>query len=338
MGSGVGSMPDSDAERLKRRRESREKYRAAHPDRVRQSSKDNLARRRARLEVEEHRRAADRARAREWAAAYPDRARERSRAWSEQHPERRRELQRDYYRRNAEDRRRATRDQNTRRRQNPAQREQERQYQAERRDVRNAQQTIRRSDPEIRERQNQDQNERRRRERRRRQLGLPPRLPHRTTLNAREENASAARAFFSQRRGPRAIRLLREEQAEVRAAAWLGSEACRAEGLMALIEADARRPALLTAAVNEILSTEVGARLREEVRMDSIARRLRGATPYPDAEAEALRRALAALTARHPPRPERVVPPRGGRRKTSEFRGEQQRTPTPQLDRSMPSI
>jgi hypothetical protein len=331
-------MPENDEERQKRQSESRARYRAAYPDRVRQSRRGNLARRRARLEAEHKRRTRDRQRVHGWAAAHPDRARERSRAWSEQNPDRRRELQRNYYQRNQEERRRANREQNTRRRQEPAQREQERQYQAARREVRNDQQRVRRSDPEVRDKHNQEQNERRRRERRRRQLGLPPRRTHRATFNEREANGSAAHAFFSRRRGAGEIRLLREEQAEVRAAASLASDALWGQELAARIRADATAPARTAAAVNELLATEVGTRLREEVKMDSIARRVRGAEPYPNAEAEVRRRALNAITARRAALAESGVPAHGRASKASKFARVPQRIRAVRPGRAFPSI
>ena len=331
-------MPENDAERQKRQRESRARYRAAYPDRVRQSRRGNLARRRARLEAEGKRRTRDRQRVHEWAAAHPDRARVRSRAWSEQNPDRRRELQRNYYQRNQEERQRATREQNTRRRQDPAQREQERQHQAARREVRNAQQMARRSDPEARDKHNQEQNERRRRERRRHQLGLPPRRTHRATINEREANASAAHAFFSRRRGAGEIRLHREEQAEVRAAASLASDALWGQELAARIQADATGPARTAVAVNELLATEVGTRLREEVRMDSIARRMRGAEPYPHAEAEVRRRAITALTPRRAALAEGDVPAHGRASKARLFGRVSQRTRAVRPGRTFPSI
>ena len=331
-------MPENDAERQKRQRESRARYRAAYPDRVRQSKRGNRERRRARLEAELKRRTRDRLRVHEWAAAHPDRARERSRAWSEHNPDRRQELQRNYYQRNQEERRRAAREQNTRRRQDPAQREQERQQQAARREVRNAQQRARLSDPEARDKHNQEQNERRRRERRRHQLGLPPRRTHRPTINEREANASDAHAFFSRRRGVGEIRLLREEQAEVRAAASLASDALWDQELAARIRADATGPARTTAAVNELLATEVGTRLREDVKMDSIARRVRGAEPYPDAEAEVRRRVLNAITVRRAALAEGGVPAHGRTSKASKFARVPQRTPSVRPGRTFPSM
>jgi len=204
--------------------------------------------------------------------------------------------------------------------------------------VRNAQQMARLSDPEARDKHNQEQNERRRRERRRHQLGLPPRRAHRATINEREANGSAAHAFFSRRRGAGEIRLLREGQAEVRAAASLASDALWGQELAARIRADATGPARAAAAVNELLATEVGTRLREEVKMDSIARRVRGAEPYPDAGAEVRRRALNAITARRAAIAEGSVPAHGRTPQAGKFARVPQRTRAVRPGRTFPSI
>jgi hypothetical protein len=288
--------PELVKEYRQRERERRAQYQAANPEKVRQDRRDYEQRRQERLTAEETRRTKNRQRAREWAAANPERARARREAWNGQHPERVRELQRNYHQRNIDERKRAARDQNTRRRQDPAQRERERGYQTARSDVRNAGQRARRADPELREKLNQEQNERRRRERRRRQLGLPPRRPHRATINERAENAAAASVFFSRRHSPSDVRALLQDQAEVRAASSLTSDPFWAAELAAQIRADARLPARIAALTDQKLATFEGARLREEVRLDSVARTLRGAQPYANLEAEARRRALAALT------------------------------------------
>jgi hypothetical protein len=288
--------PELIKEYRQRERERRAQYQAANPEKVRQDRRDYEQRRQERLKAEDARRTKNRQRAREWAAANPDRARAKRKAWNEQHPERARELQRNYHQLNSDERKRAAREQNTRRRKDPAQREREREYQAARSDVRNAGQRVRRADPEVRDKLNQEQNERRRRERRRRQLGLPPRRPHRATINERAENAAAASAFFSRRHSPAEVRTLLQKQAEVRAAASLTSDSFWAAELAAQIRTDARLPARIAALTNQKLATGEGGRLREEVRLDSIARAQRGAQPYSSLEGEARRRALVALT------------------------------------------
>ncbi|OJX69436.1 MAG: hypothetical protein BGO94_13035 [Micrococcales bacterium 72-143] len=121
---------------------------------------------------------------------------------------------------------------------------------------------------------------------------------HRSTINERAQNTAAAAAFFTRRRGTPELRLLRDERAEVHAEALTVSEERRRAELAAQIQADTRRPARIRALLDKYLATPAGARIREEVRMDSIARQRRGAGAYPDLEKEALRRAAAILIAR----------------------------------------
>lgn len=286
-------------EQRQRRRLSREKYKAADPERARWQRRESQRRGYARLKAERAHRERARERVRAWAAANPERVRQRQRGWSGKNPERVREHKRNYYHRNREIRRAASRDQNARRRQDPAEREKARLYQVEHREHRNLQQNERRSTPGAREKHNREQNERRARERRRRELGLPPRPMHRATINERARNAAAAEEFFTRKRNARELRILGEELAEVHTESALGSEARRRANLAARIRADAERPARIAAAVSRLLETGDGIRLKEAVRMDSIARTLRGKGPYPDLDVEVRRRAAAALAARH---------------------------------------
>lgn len=286
-------------EQRERKRQYREKYKAAHPERARRQHLESQRRNRERMRAEHARRAKERERVREWKAKHPERVRERRQVWNAQNPDRVREHKRNYYQRNREARQAAARDQNARRRQDPAEREKARRYQAEHREQRNVRQNARRSTPKAREKHNREQNERRRRERRRRELGLPPRPMHRATMNERARNAAAAEKFFTRKRSPRELRQLAEEVAEVRMESALASEVRWQAALEAQIRADAKKPALIAAIVNRLLDTPEGIRLKEEVRMDSIARALRGKGPYPDLTSEARGRAAAALVARH---------------------------------------
>jgi hypothetical protein len=322
----------------RRERERRAQYQAANPEKVRQDRRDYELRRQERLKAEDARRTQNRQRAREWAAANPERARARREAWNEQHPERVRELQRNYYQRNSDERKRAARDQNARRRKDPAQREREREYQAARSDARSAGQRVRRADPEVRDKLNQEQNERRRRERRRRQLGLPPRRPHLATITERAENAAAASAFLSRRHSPSEVRALLQKQAEVRAATSLTSDSFWAAELAAQIRADARLPARIAALTKQKLATGEGARLREEVRLDSVARTLRGAQPYANLEAEARRRALAALTIPRAAGRDAKATPATTRRRFGTFGVAQRGTRVVQPTRGFPAL
>jgi hypothetical protein len=286
-------------EQRQRRQQSRAKYKAADPERARRQHRESQRRSYARLKAERRRRERARERVRAWAAANPERVRERQRAWSENNRERIREHKRNYYHRHLKARQAASRDQNARRRQDPAEREKARQYQVAHHQRRNLRQNERRSNPAVRQKYNRQQNERRARERRRRQLGLPVRRMHRATINERARNAAAAEAFFTRRRTPSELRLLAEELAEVRAEGALASEAQWRTNLAVQIRADVERPARLAAAVSRLLETADGARLKEEVRMDSIARSLRGLGPYPDLDAETRRRAASVLATRH---------------------------------------
>jgi hypothetical protein len=287
-----------EAERQQRRRESRERYKAADPERARRQHVESQRCTRQRQRAEEARRKLARQRVRDWTAANPERARARKEAWKQQHPERVREHKRNYYARNREQRQRAAREQNARRRQDPSTLEQEQQYRAANRDRLNEQQRARRSDPNTRARDNQVQNERRRLDRRLRKLGLPSHPAHRTTLNERAANADAAERFFTRKRSVRDVRILREELAEVRDEASLASVERWRAALEARIQADAERPARIRGLLDKYLATTAGSTLREDVRMDSIARQLRGAGAYSDPTAELRRRALAALVSR----------------------------------------
>lgn len=298
------STPEPDAEQARleaqreRRRANREKYKAADADRVRQQNRDSMRRSRERARALKARQERDRARVKAGTAANPERAAARRDAWAEQHPDRVREHQRNYYHRNREVRQAASRDQSARRREDPAVREMARQYQAARLEHRNAQQNARRSDPSVREKLNREQNERRRRERRRQALGLAPRPMHRATINERARNAAEAAAFAARKWSKQDLQRLQEELREVRAETARSPHGRWAAELEAQIRADAAKPARLDAAIDRHLRGRAGPVLREEVRMDSIARELRGVGPYPNVEAEVRRRAAAVLEAR----------------------------------------
>lgn len=304
IGTARGSIPESERdqsrteEQRERRRLSREKYNAADPERARRQRLESQRRSYARLKAERAYREQARERVRAWAAVNQGRARERQRAWNAKNPERVREHKRNYYHRNRETRQAAGRDQNARRRLDPGEREKARQYQAEHREQRNLRQNERRSTPEAREKHNREQNEGRARERRRRELGLPPRSMHRATINERARNAASADEFFTRKCNSRELRRLGEELAEVQAETAPASEARWRADLATRIRADAERPARIAAAVSRLLETGDGIRIKEAVRMDSIARTLRGIGPYPDLDAEVRRRAAVALTGR----------------------------------------
>jgi len=292
------ATPEKQRQYRENAREWRRAYNATHRDKQLHQKREAEHRRRQRIKTARERVQKNRDRVRAWAAANPEKVRARKRAWDERNAERVREHSRAYYHRNIEQRREASREQNRRRLSDPQQREKQRQYQAANRERRNEWQRTRRADPAIRERENLEQNERRRIERRRRRLGLPPRPMRRATINERARNAEAAAAFNSRRWTAQEIRALQEELLEVQAEAARSSDEHHRLELAARIRADAEKPARIAAEIDRYLGTRAGAILREEVRMDSVARRARGARAYPSTDAEVRRRASAALEAR----------------------------------------
>jgi len=300
-------MAEPDDEREQRRQYQAE-YRAKNHDRIRayraeydaknreqilQAKRDAEQRRRERIKKEEASKAAGRERARHWAQANPERARQKAREWAQQNPERTREIKRAYYERHKEERQHASRNRNNSRWQDPDYREKKRQYNAEHREERNAQQRAKRA--EHREEHNREQNERRKRDRRLRNLGLPAARRHRTTINERRANGAAAEEFFGRPRSRQQLATLEEELAIVRSEAAPQSEERWRSLLAARIRADIERPRRIVAAVKSYLDSPDGMQLHEQVRMDSVARRLRGANAYPDLMREVHQRAFTAV-------------------------------------------
>ncbi|WP_345750911.1 hypothetical protein [Microbacterium rhizophilus] len=295
---------EQNADRIREYRErtkpQRAAYEAANREKILEQKRQAERRRTARLKAQEAQRERDRDRARAWQQANPERVRERQREWTEKNREKVRAAQRAYYHRNREDRLEAMRERNAQRRKDPMVRAKERAYRLSHRDDLNAQQTARRSTPEGRAKHNLDQRERRQREKRRRELGLPPRPRHRSTISERAANAAAAAEFFTRVRSSRELRRLQRELAAVRAEKH---EVESRDQLATDERAHAREQ--LHRQIGAFLESPASGRLREEVRMDAIARTLRGLTPYDDLEGETRRRAEASLRARRlrPSRP-----------------------------------
>lgn len=175
---------------------------------------------------------------------------------------------RDYYYRHHERILAEQRERNERRRDDPARREAERAY-------------------------NREQRERTRWNRRRIALGLPVARRHRSTLNERVAHEAEAAAFFSARVSTRRMRQLLAEGRDVEwAVRWANAgqertELHRLERFEAALDVTTR----LAGLVRAFLEGEHGRQILEEVRMDSIARTLRGKDPY-DVRREAVRRAF----------------------------------------------
>lgn len=269
-----------------------------HREKILKQKRDAEHRRQARLKVTEARREHDRERVRQWAAAHPERVRARQQDWVQRNHERVREQKRAYYHRNLEQRQYVNRERNAKRRKDPAQLDRERAYRTANQGVHEAATNAHRSDPAVRERHNQDQRDRRQREKRRRELGLPPLPLHRSTLNERADATAAADMFFTRPRTKSDIKMLRAELDQLHKTITrdVVIDIRHQAELAARIRTALERPARINAAIDTYLKSPVGARLHEEVRMDSIARQIRGANPYPSLEAEVRRRAIAKIS------------------------------------------
>lgn len=241
---------------------------------------------------QEERRRKDRERAKAWRAKNPERARERSQAWNEKNAERRREIARNYHHRHRDDRLALMRDDNAKRRRDPATIAKRKEYVAQNREHLNELQRARRK--ANRDEVNKEQNERKRIEKRRVELGLPKIPRHRSLKNDKREHEQSAEQFFSRRRTAEQKKKLRRESEKVELAAHRARTAdersATAAGEKALRGYLAHK--LVSDTVTQYLKTAEGAELREEVRMDLIARRARGGA-YVDPALEARRRATS---------------------------------------------
>lgn len=276
-------------ETAKRKRDADPELREKWLQRKREEAKRYQARRKAK----EERQARNRERVDAWRKANPERVAERQRRWTEENRDKVRAHQLDYYYRHHDERLVAMRDRNAARRADPAQREKQRKYVADNRERLNARQRERRSTPEGREKHRREQREYRQREKRRRELGLPPRPRHRSTVNERARNEAAAEEFFSRPRTQQELIRLEKEGAAIRVSRIKAERTD--EQIRADIAATVRENDDAMRRVNVFLHSSSGRRLQEEVRMDSVARQLRGLAPYADLTDEARRRASLAL-------------------------------------------
>lgn len=287
-------------------------------ERVLQQKREAEARRREKLKREEAARIKNRERVKAWAAANPEKVAARRAKWLADNADRQREHARNYYHRHHDERKKAARAQNARRREDPAYRTAEQEYRNVRRDVLNEQQNRRRSTPEGRAAHNAEQNARRRVDRRLHQLGLPPRPKHRYTIDERLALEAECAAADQRRWTKKDLAALREELRGIGGETWWQSEARWHADLERRIQADLESPKRLAAAVDRFLATREGRALYEEVRMDAIARMLRGKAAYPSLGGEARRRAEQFITERGTlpriePKVRRREPPASGR-------------------------
>lgn len=237
---------------------------------------------------------ARRERGRRWYADHREEERARHRRFRQEHPEKVREYQARYKakhpERAAENRRRAVQ---AYRDKNPEQTRERQRAEAARR---------READPDQFRRwyqQNLERERARTREagqlrRRLTKLGLPPRKIHKTYAADRRKNAAAADEFFSRDRRKNDRIRIRSESFEAlpghRAAVEFRARYLAAGALekAAARDRETRAREIVDAARRSLPAKRVE-RITEEVRMDSVARQLRGAAPF-NIDAEVQRR------------------------------------------------
>lgn len=297
-------MSTSETPEEHKRRYARE-YRAANADKLRESKRAWLEENRKRhnstnregarhrkeeaVKTEERRRK-DRERAKAWAAKNPERVREQRKAWNERNADRRREIARNYHHRHRDERLAVMREQNAERRRDPTVTEQRRQYVNRNRVHLNELQRARRE--ANREEVNRQQRERKRIEKRRIELGLPKIPRHRSLKNDKREHQLSAEYFFRRRRTAEQKRALRREREGVELSAHrarIGADNATSHVGDKVLRAFLAHK-FVSRTVDRYLLTAQAAQLREEVRMDLIARRARGGE-LTDRDLEVRRRA-----------------------------------------------
>jgi hypothetical protein len=274
-------------------KQQRERYRERHAqsvpeDREKYLERKRIAERERRERARKERAARERAveRAREWDNNHRDRVKERSRRYRAEHQEQIRERQREYYHRNKE---RINSLALERLHTDPKYKEIQARYRRANVDKIRERQRAYRSDPDVQQRALEYNREWRRRERRRVKSGLPRIRAHHTPKVELAKNAAAANAFFDRTREIDERRRIIAEFDQLR------GDRERAERIAQRRRAE--RAAIARERANRIDAylRRHGAKMREDVRMDSRARELRGASPYPDLEEEVRRRAAAIL-------------------------------------------
>lgn len=245
-----------------------EKYNEENRDQVLRAKREYMRERSRRMRAEEERRQKSRERARQWTAANPERRRATVQRFHEAHPEKTAEYSRRYYERHRESRlakgreyrdrnpekvRGAVRDWQQRNREHLT--EWQRQYRAE--------------NPDVYERVLQSNRESKRLARRLKALGLPAKRARRSPAAQRRVHEGEAREFFERDRAAAARKRVMGEYTPLDQAAL---EAWRSRSPLAR-----RRDAELSRFRRQLATgADRVAEIREEVRMDAVARHLRG--------------------------------------------------------------
>ena len=232
-----------------------------------------------------------RVRARDWAAAHPERAAATRERYRMAHPDRVAQSQQEYYRRNVGKAREQTR---AWRAANPEEAaELSRKWRADNREHLAAAQRERRSDPEYLAKERGQNRDRRRIQRRLTKAGLPPPRLHRTPIAGRTENAASATEFF--RQATTAVERYRvREDYEPTPPELL--QQWRRQSLLAQRRFDAFDR--FGPAVGRYLERH-GEKVRSEVRMDSRAKELKGEGPL-EVEVETRRRVIDIVRRQFP--------------------------------------
>lgn len=289
---------DSADDRRARARNARLRWHAANPNyraeynaknrpRLLEQKREAEKKRLARVHADRDRRVKARERARQWATEHPEKARAQRQRYRERHPERVKATDRASYARHRDARTAAAREYRERNPERTAaaarrwQQENRQQLTAYQRDYRS-------QNVDVYERTLAANRDARRRDRRLKTLGLPAKRVRRTKVAERIRNDQAATAFFTRLRGPaerRRILAQYEPTPPELIAEWQQRSRLGKQRAAAL----ERFPQRL-----EDYHAKHGERLREEVRMDSTARTLRGAEPLA-IDDEVNRRALEAV-------------------------------------------
>lgn len=258
-----------------------------NPEKNRQHSRDSARRAREK----EAKRVKENERQKAWRDANPEHVRERSEQWRKANLERAREISRDSYHRRKEANAEKQRGRLAELRKDPARQEKHREYQRANREKINARQRELRA--ANREKVNAYQRERKQIIKRRVELGLPEIKRHRVTKNDRAQYARESAAFYGKKVTQVRLERLQKEAAEVS----LQARGARAEQQLTI---DSRNDQVLAGYLAHLtVRARVEARLkeidhpqlREDLRMDLIARQARGG-PRGDVDQELRKIAL----------------------------------------------
>lgn len=246
----------------------RAKYHTENRDEVNRKNRE-YARERARsMRAQQQRREKDRERVRRWTEANRERKRESIRRWQAAHPEKTAEYSRRYYERNRDAvlaRARQRRDQSPEKVKAAA-----RDWQQRNRDhLTEWQRQYREENPDVYARSLKSNRDSKRLARRLTSLGLPAKRVRRTPAAERRTHEAESREFFERQRAARARGRVMAEYTPLDQASL---EAWRARSPLAR-----RRDAQLSRFRRQLASGAARVSvIREEVRMDAIARRMRG--------------------------------------------------------------